>query len=251
MARSKKKQHKSRRAKSLSPRSRRSKIPSHKTRRARSYSPIIRTPTSLERAHSWRNPTGLTRFHQFNTLMGDPIPDCCTLSNKTTVRELKVKISKTNGVKPRNMLIYSTKYKKPLRDERNNLLKIKNSLFIVIDPSITPENVSRDKGDLRGLLSILRQHPTGISIPDLVTQLQAADPDIRGIDTANFIDEMTTDMHALVEDGLVLERIDETRLNTLLRDHAQFRLPVPPSVIASCKKYIVNIEHPYFEARRN
>jgi len=244
MTRSKKTQ---RRAKSLSPRSNRS---SRKTRRTRSYSPIRRSPTSLERGHSWRNPTGLTRFHQFNTTAGNPIPDCCTLSNKTTIRELKVKISEKNGVNPRNMLIYSNKYKKPLGNKRNNLLKIKNSLFIVIDPAITPENLSQNEGEIRDLLYVLRQQPTWITIPDLVTQLIEDDPDIR--DMRSFlITETTSGMNALVEDGLVLERMDETRLNTLLRDHAQFRLPVPPSVIASCKKYLINIEHPYFEARPN
>jgi hypothetical protein len=148
------------------------------------------------------------------------------------------------------MLIYSNKYKKPLGNKRNNLLKIKNSLFIVIDPAITPENLSQNEGEIRDLLYVLRQQPTWITIPDLVTQLIENDPDIR--DMRSFlITETTAGMNALVEDGLVLERMDETRLNTLLRDHAQFRLPVPPSVIASCKKYLINIEHPYFEARPN
>ena len=108
MTRSTKKQHKSRRTKSLSPISNRR---SPNTRRTRTYSPIRRSPTSRERAHSWKNPTGLTRFHQFNTAAGDPIPNCCTLSNKTTVRELKEQISQTNGVNPRTMLIFSSKYR--------------------------------------------------------------------------------------------------------------------------------------------
>ena len=246
MTRSTKKQHKSRRTKSLSPISNRR---SPNTRRTRTYSPIRRSPTSRERAHSWKNPTGLTRFHQFNTAAGDPIPNCCTLSNKTTVRELKEQISNINGVNPRTMLIYSTKYKKPLGEKRTNLLNIKNSLYILIDPSITPENLSRDTENLLGLLSILRMHPAGISIPDLLVQLQELDPDIRDIDRNAFISETTIDMHALIEDGLVLERTDETRLNTIIRDHAHFRLPVPPSTIAKCKKYIINISHPYFEAR--
>jgi hypothetical protein len=245
MTRSKKRHRKSKRAKSLSPRS---KIPSHRTRRTRSHSPIRRTPTSLERAHSWRNPTGLTRFHQFNNAAGDPIPGCCTLSNRTTISELKVQISQMNGVNPRNMLIYSTKYKKPLGNKRNNLLKIKNSLFIIIDPAITPENLSQNEGDIRDLLYVLRQQPTWITIPDLVNQLLEDDPDIR--DMRSFlITETTTSMNALIEDGLVLEKSDENRLNTLIREHAQLDLPVPPSVIASCKKYIINIKHPYFEAR--
>lgn len=246
MARSKKRQHKSRRTKSLSPRSKKS---SHKTRRARSYSPIIRSPTSLERAHSWKNPTGLTRFHQFNTAAGDPIPNCCTLSNKTTVRELKEQISQTNGVNPRTMLIYSSKYKKPLGNKRNNLLKIKNSLFIVIDPSITPNNLSQDTENLLGLLSILRMHPAGISIPDFLVQLQELDPDIRGINPNTFISETTTDMNALIEDGLVLERINETRLNTLLRDHASNSPAGRAQALVASTEYTVNISHPYFEAR--
>lgn len=249
---SKKNRQKSTRAKSLSPRSK--KRSPTRTRRIKSYSPIIRSLTRKEFREQCKYPTGEERFHQFNNADGNPIPDCCTLSNKTTIRELKVQISERNGVKPRNMQIYSTKYPKPLRNKRKNLLQIKNSLFIVIDPAITPENLSQEEcleeGDLMGLLYILRDQPTWITIPDLVAQLLEADPDIRDMDGV-ILTETTTNMNALVEDGLVLERTDETRLNTILRDHATFRLPVPPSVIASCKKYIINIEHPYFEARPN
>ena len=134
MPRSKKKKPYSRRTKSLSPRSR---ISSHNTRRRKSYSPI-RTATSLERKHRWKNPTSFTRFHQFYTPGGDRIPDCCKFSNQTTVSELKVIISEKYGVPSYSVLIYSHTRKKKLRNNRTNLLAIKDSLYIIIDPLAMP-----------------------------------------------------------------------------------------------------------------
>lgn len=156
---------------------------------------------------------------KFKDLGGKSINNCCTITNSTTIQQLKQQISQNSGIPEREVMIVSNVTGKPLPDTQKQLIKIKNTLELVVDESCTPTNLSGpDALELRAVLDVLLSHPCGLSIYKIAEDENIVDVWYDGAYTEDIAEDIDELIGNLEEDGVVTHFYDKDHIRLTLLD---------------------------------
>jgi len=168
----------------------------------------------------------------FQTLDGVDIDGCCTISDYTTIEELKTLLSEKAGIPTEHIVILSNVTGVPFPNTLNNLIAIKDTLALLVDNAGTPLNLSDDHGaeEFNIMLWVLLIAPGGggltvDQIADVIIERRAsiimrqATNDLKVWVTeskSEIVEEVRENIPELVEDGVILKDGLEYSVN---RDH--------------------------------
>lgn len=154
---------------------------------------------------------------KFEDLSGRSINNCCTITNSTTIKQLKQQISQNSGIPEREVMILSNKTGEPLPDTQKHLIKIKNTLKLFVDDSCTPTNLSDpDALELRVVLDVLLSHPYGLSIDKIAEDDNIVDVWYDGAYTEDIAEDIDELIGNLEEDGVVTHFYDKDHIRLIL-----------------------------------
>jgi hypothetical protein len=168
----------------------------------------------------------------FQTLDGVDIDGCCTISDYTTIEELKTLLSEKAGIPTEHIVILSNVTGVPFPNTLNNLIAIKDTLALLVDNAGTPLNLSDDHGaeEFNIMLWVLLTASGGggltvDQIADVIIERRAsiimrqATNDLKVWVTeskSEIVEEVRENIPELVEDGVILKDGLEYSVN---RDH--------------------------------
>jgi hypothetical protein len=168
----------------------------------------------------------------FQTLDGVDIDGCCTISDYTTIEELKTLLSEKAGIPTEHIAILSNVTGVPFPNTLNNLIAIKDTLALLVDNAGTPLNLSEDHGaeEFNIMLWVLLIAPGGVGltvdqIADVIIDrrasiiLRQATNDLKVWVTeskSEIVEEVRENIYELVDDGVILKDGLEYSVN---RDH--------------------------------
>lgn len=154
---------------------------------------------------------------KFEDLSGKSINNCCTITNSTTIKQLKQQISQNSGIPEREVMILSNKTGEPLPDTQKHLIKIKNTLKLFVDDSCTPTNLSDpDEYEHRAILHVLLSNPQGLSIYKIAEDDNIRDVWGRETDIEDIAEELPEYLYNLEEDGVVTHLYDKDHIRLIL-----------------------------------
>jgi hypothetical protein len=168
----------------------------------------------------------------FQTLDGVDIDGCCTISDYTTIEELKTLLSEKAGIPTEHIVILSNVTGVPFPNTLNNLIAIKDTLALLVDNAGTPLNLSDDHGAevFNIMLWVLLIAPGGggltvDQIADVIIERRASiimrqatnDRKVWVTESkSEIVEEVRENIPELVEDGVILKDGLEYSVN---RDH--------------------------------